>query len=62
MKKPRSYMIQSEFYHQIFLKSAKLSLTLKTNENLQILFEKSNLLIQKVQFSMELDLARFFKY
>ena len=52
-------MVWAEFYHQIFLKSARLSLTPKINDNLQILFQKWNLHILKLQFLMELDLARF---
>ena len=58
-KNPWSYMVRPEFYHH-FLK--KCQIEPNSQWQLQILFQKSNLHILKVQFLMELNLARFFKY
>ena len=61
-KKPWFYLTQPEFCHQIFFKFAKINLSPKFNDRLQILFWNSNLLIYWVLFLMESGLVEFFNY
>ena len=52
----------ARMFSTIFFKSAKINLSPKSNDRLQILFCNSNLLIQRVWFLMELGFAGFFHY
>ena len=57
----RYFHIWQELCHQMFLKSAKCSLSAKTNDKLQNLFWNTNLLIQNVLILMDSELDQFFR-